>query len=71
MPQHAVDQEPIRIHAALLESGEIGFERFSESLRQRLARLQYVENVFERFIIESVPGDFSLQTAQHRARSAA
>jgi hypothetical protein len=65
MAQDAVDQEPIRIHMALGEPGEILFEGvFSESLRQRLAGLQQFENVFERFVVESMPGDFSFQTAE-------
>ena len=63
--QDAVDQEPIRIHMAFDEPGEIAFERmFSENLRQRLAGLKQFENVFERFVVESVPWDFSLQTAE-------
>jgi len=65
MAQDAVDQEPVRIHMAFGESGEIAFERmFSESLGQRLASLKQCENVFERLVIESVPGNFSLQTAE-------
>ena len=65
MAQDAVDQEPVRVHMALGEPGEIAFEgMFSESLGQRLAGLKQCENVFERLVIESVPGDFSLQTAE-------
>ena len=65
MAQHAVDQEPVRIHMALFEAGEIGFEQmFSESVGQRLARLQQFENVLQRFIIERVSWDFSLQAAE-------
>lgn len=65
MAQDAVDQEPIRVHMALGEPGEIAFEgMFSESLRQRLAGLKQFESVFERFVVESVPWDFSLQTAE-------
>ena len=57
MAQDAVDQEPVRVHMALGEPGEIAFEgMFSESLGQRLAGLKQCENVFERLVIESVPG---------------
>ena len=46
MAQDAVDQEPVRIHMAFGEPGEIPFERmFSESLGQRLAGLKQCENV--------------------------
>ena len=65
MAQDAVDQEPVRIYMALGEPGEIPFERmFSENLGQRLASLKQCENVFERLVIESEPGKFSLQTAE-------
>ena len=65
MAQDAVDQEPVRVHMAFGESGESAFKRmFSESLGQRLASLKQCENVFECLVIESLPGDFSLQTAE-------
>ena len=50
---------------ALGERSQVTFERmFPESLGQRLAGLKQFESVFERFVVESVPWDFSLQTAE-------
>lgn len=65
MAQDAIDQKPIRVHMALGEPGEIALQTmFSESLRQRLAGLKQFESVFERFVVESVPRDLSLQAAE-------
>ena len=50
---------------ALGERGQVTFERrFPESLRQRLAGLKQIEYLFQRFVVESVPWDFSLQAAE-------
>ena len=67
--QDAVDQKPVRVHMALGEPGEIAFERmFSESLGQGLARLKQRENVFERLVIESVPGAFRFRRRKSRSK---
>ncbi len=69
MAQDAVDQEPVRSHVAFSEPGEIAFEgMFSESLGQRLASLKQCENVFERLVVKSVPGDFLLQRRKSRSK---
>lgn len=69
MAQDAVDQEPVRIDMAFGEPGEIAFERmFSESLGQRLASLKQCENVFERLVIESVPGAFRFRRRKSRSK---
>ena len=63
--RNAVDQQPIRIHMAFDESGVIVFKRMlHESLRQRLRGLKQSENVFERFVVESVTGASSFQAAE-------
>ena len=69
MAQDAVDQEPIRVHMALGEPGEIAFESmFPESLGQRLAGLKQCEHVFERLVIESVPGTFRFRRRKSRSK---
>jgi hypothetical protein len=61
----AVDQQPIRVHMALGESREFALESmFPEGVGQRLCRLKQSEDVFERFVVESVTGEFSLQAAE-------
>lgn len=65
MAQDAVDQQPVRVHVAFGEPGEIAFERmFSESIGQRRSRLKQRENVFKGIIIEDVPGESSFQAAE-------
>lgn len=63
--RNAVDRQPICIHVALGESHEFALESmFPESVGQRLCRLKQSEDVFERFVVENVTGEVSLQAAE-------